>query len=132
MADIFEIAVQDNYKLVAIPLSLGIGNMNSFKPTAIESSTSKVGDKAVLTKEIRFEIVSYSCTMPGFIHMSVNNITPIRASAKKCSADGNPCLLKLDMGDCTGTFQNPSTGATAPCTCKIMIQEAGQTLVKGL
>jgi hypothetical protein len=132
MKAIFEI-VNEDYELVAIPNSGGIGNPGSFKINKVVSTKVKTENgKGVLLSELKWEGPPGGCTMPGFTHISVNGPISITASSQKCTAEeGKPIFLKLDMGNCIGMFASNGPYASVPCSCTIMIKNAGQTKVKG-
>ena len=70
--------------------------------------------------------------MIGLIELPDSGDRHVLAAGIKCKADGEKCLLKLDMGNCTGSFiSNSSPPTPMPCACIIMIKDAGQTKVKG-
>lgn len=131
MAAIFEI-VNEDYELVAIPNSGGIGDPAKFQVTVTPAEKMQLSGKKALVDQITWTVNPGSCTMPGFTHTQGAQVNPIKAPDRKCKADQKPVLLKLDKGDCTGSFtNNANPSVTATCSCKIMIKNAGQDKVKG-
>ncbi len=104
------------------------GNPENFTFTPVLSTKLKLNEKKALLNELLW-VVSSGCILPGFEHSGGQTSFPIKASAKKCSADKLPLLLKGDKGECSGAFTNSSGGT--PCKCSIEIVSAGQTKVKG-
>lgn len=130
MAAIFEIVCQ-GFTLTAIPQSGGIGSPDSFPPpTGVVSTkvTLDAAGKGALLDTISWTAVG--CTMPGATFVSGGG--SMTAQTLYCTSDGQKFFLKLDMGDCSGSFiTNSSPSAQIMCSCKIMIKDAGQTRVKG-
>ena len=130
MNAIFEIANED-YELIAIPKSGGIGNPDRFTP-AVGTISQKVKtqkNKGVFLSPYTWTVPPGGCTMPGFTHLGGGGT--LTSSAQKAMAENKPIFLKLDIGQCDGSFQPPGPVAPVPCSCSIMIKEAGQTKVKG-
>ncbi len=129
MKAIFEI-VNEDYKLVAIPNSAGIGNTDNFTLTkVISTKVNTKNDKGVLLDQLNWTVKPGGCTMPGFtLKSGSGSLTP---TAIKCMAEKKKIYLKLDKGNCTGSFAPNGPYASVPCACTIMIIDAGQTKVKG-
>ncbi len=133
MAAIFEIANED-FELIAIPTSGGIGDPTKFDFSPNAGNLSEkllLNNKKALIEKIEWIVKPETCTMPGFTHLGSTPDTYIEGSTTMCLTEDKKLLLKLDMGICQGNFANNANGLTVPCSCQIMIKNAGQEKVKG-
>jgi hypothetical protein len=128
MKAIFDVVTED-YELIAIPLSAGIGNPNNFKIEETFSEKVKIDGKKILTN-LSWDVNPGGCIMPGCT-FSKKVEGEITASSTKCKVESSNVFLKLDMGKCSGTFvTNTPVPTTIPCTCNIIIKSSGQSKSK--
>ena len=127
MKAIFDVVTED-YELIAIPLSAGIGNPNNFNKDETYSEKVKIDGKKIL-KEVSWDIVEPNgCIMPGCTFM--NGKGKISAGSKKCKVESSNVFLKLDKGNCSGSFQPNAPSNPVCCKCIIFIKDSGQSKSK--
>ena len=122
-----ELCVSGAYNLKFTNVSPGAATASG-DPVLIEiTGPVKIKGKAVIINMLLWIITD--CSFSGSTHViGVGSITA--AMAKKTTILKMKPLLKGDQGTCSGVFVNNATGAFIPCSCKIEIDDAGQTVVK--
>jgi len=126
--------VNEDYTMVGIMQSGGMPPPDpkgtflfSANPT---SPNCKATGKKLHITSFAWTVPPGSCIMAGAVHTSGGG--SISADTSKCKADTQKCFKQFVKGSCNGIFTLPAPpGATLPCSCQIMIPNAGQIKVLG-
>jgi hypothetical protein len=71
------------------------------------------------------------CTLIGYTHNGGNSSAPMTPTTSKLQIEAQGILRKEDYQTCTGSFTPSGGGTPLPCTCKIEIDDPGQTKLLG-
>ena len=106
--------------------ALGPQSPGSLISIPIMDPLVKVDDQPTMFMMLMFIAVDCS-DYPGF-DTFVTGVGTIPATAlTKIQGDAMSVCRKADVGSCTGSFMNSTTGATTACSCMLEVSDSPQT-----
>lgn len=120
-----EPAMENAHVILITQQGVGVpGPASGFSWTKVPAGKAKAGGEKILTDKLVW--TASGCTAPGG---TCSGGGQMMETAEKVTCDGKGVMRKTDFGICNGTAQLP-LGATTPSTCRVEIQDAGQTKVR--
>lgn len=113
----------------ATPQGTWTPNMNIISPVFIPSIKIFVENKPLALQQITWTIIG--CTLSGYTHSGGASVAPMLPTANKLQIESQGILRKEDFQMCSGIFIQNGTGTQLPCSCKIEIDNPGQTKIMG-